>query len=217
MKQLLLAAIAGSVLSGCAYRDINPEGAIADERNNNGYNELREVDPGTAKLVLRSVGAAYRARFSLSTALHRSRVRASRLWETWHMQGAALYIRGSQTRCSARTEPSHILCMKPSLDNKCRCVEMARGPVAQDGTIAPAVAAPWLSVSRPRNNELTQLNSCGAIVPHATWPYWTRRILTPLRRSQLRPLRGALHRTPDTVISRRIANLSESQIRTPES
>lgn len=68
MKQLLLAAIAGGVLSACAYRDINPEGAIADERASNGYNELRDVDPGTAKLVLRSVGAAYPARFSLSTA-----------------------------------------------------------------------------------------------------------------------------------------------------
>ena len=60
--------MAGGLLSACAYRDINPEAALADERANNGYNELREVDPGTAKLVLRTVGAAYPARFSLSTS-----------------------------------------------------------------------------------------------------------------------------------------------------
>jgi len=57
------------LLSGCAYREINPEAALADERANNGYLELQEVLPGTAKLVFRTAGAAYPAHFSVSTAV----------------------------------------------------------------------------------------------------------------------------------------------------
>lgn len=53
---------------GCAYRDISPEAALADQRANSGFSELQEVEPGTAKVVLRTVGAAYPVRFSVSTS-----------------------------------------------------------------------------------------------------------------------------------------------------
>lgn len=68
VKRLVLIAMAGGVLSACAYRDINPEAALADERANNGYNELRDVEAGTARLVLRSVGAPFPVRFSSSSS-----------------------------------------------------------------------------------------------------------------------------------------------------
>jgi hypothetical protein len=55
-------------LTARAYRDINPETAAADERANNGYEALRLVEPGTAKLVLRARGAGYPAHFSVSAS-----------------------------------------------------------------------------------------------------------------------------------------------------
>jgi hypothetical protein len=65
---LLLAA--AFTLTGCAYRDINPEAATADMRAHNGYEELRSVEPGSAKLVLRARGSGYPAHFSVSTSPH---------------------------------------------------------------------------------------------------------------------------------------------------
>lgn len=64
---LLLVATA-CTLTACAYRDINPEAAAADERANNGDEALRFVEPGTAKLVLRARGAGYPAHFSVSAS-----------------------------------------------------------------------------------------------------------------------------------------------------
>jgi hypothetical protein len=65
---ILLAVIASAMLSACAYREINPEAALADMRANSGYNELPDVEPGTAKLLLRSAGSGYPANFSVSTS-----------------------------------------------------------------------------------------------------------------------------------------------------
>lgn len=65
---ILFTALAGAMLSACAYRDINPEAALADIRANNGYHELSDVEPGTAKLILRSSGSGYPASFAVSTS-----------------------------------------------------------------------------------------------------------------------------------------------------
>ncbi len=56
------------MLSACTYSEINPSAALADIRANNGYNELTDIEPGTAKLILRSTGSGYPASFSVSTA-----------------------------------------------------------------------------------------------------------------------------------------------------
>jgi hypothetical protein len=64
----LFLAAAVCTLTACAYRDINPEAAAADERANNGYDALGSVEPGTAKLVLRARGAGYPAHFSVSAS-----------------------------------------------------------------------------------------------------------------------------------------------------
>ncbi|MEJ7805794.1 MAG: hypothetical protein WKG03_07735 [Telluria sp.] len=55
-------------LGGCAYQDINPEAAAADEKANGVHAALRGVDAGTAKLVFRASGAGHAARYSVSTA-----------------------------------------------------------------------------------------------------------------------------------------------------
>ncbi|WP_418121563.1 hypothetical protein [Variovorax sp. 160MFSha2.1] len=65
---LCLAVIA---VGGCTYSQINPEAALADVRANTGYNELKDIEPGTAKLVMRTFGAAgtaSNAQFAVSTA-----------------------------------------------------------------------------------------------------------------------------------------------------
>jgi hypothetical protein len=58
--------IALSLLGGCAYRDINPQAAAADERALD--DSLRVVTPGAAKLVLRSSGAGHAVVYSVSKA-----------------------------------------------------------------------------------------------------------------------------------------------------
>lgn len=55
-------------LTACAYHDINPEAATADVRAHNGYEALRSVQPGNAKLVVRSRGSGHPAHFSISTS-----------------------------------------------------------------------------------------------------------------------------------------------------
>ncbi|WP_261803285.1 hypothetical protein [Variovorax sp. PAMC26660] len=60
--------VASGMLSACAYSKINPEAALADIRANNGYNELRDVEPGTAKIVVRAAGSGFPAHFSVSTS-----------------------------------------------------------------------------------------------------------------------------------------------------
>jgi len=67
---ILFAAAVGAMLCACTYQSINPEAALADVRANNGYHELRDVEPGTAKIVVRTenAGASYLAHFSVSTA-----------------------------------------------------------------------------------------------------------------------------------------------------
>lgn len=55
-------------VTGCTYSQINPEAAAADVRANTGYNELKEVEPGTAKLVMRTFGTSANAQFAVSTA-----------------------------------------------------------------------------------------------------------------------------------------------------
>jgi len=54
-------------LAGCAYSQINPEAAAADVRANTGYNELKHVESGTAKLVMRTFGNSANAQFAVST------------------------------------------------------------------------------------------------------------------------------------------------------
>ncbi|BEP54057.1 hypothetical protein GmRootV35_43650 [Variovorax sp. V35] len=56
------------MLCACTYSEINPSAALADIRANSGYNELTEVEPGTAKLILRSAGSGYSAHFSASAS-----------------------------------------------------------------------------------------------------------------------------------------------------
>ncbi|MET3183774.1 UNVERIFIED_ORG: hypothetical protein ABIC43_006966 [Variovorax guangxiensis] len=59
------------LLASCTYSQINPEAALEDIRTNNGYYELKSIEPGTAKLVLRTPGAAATsaaAQFAVSTA-----------------------------------------------------------------------------------------------------------------------------------------------------
>lgn len=58
-------------ITGCTYSQINPEAALEDIRANNGYYELRSIEPGTAKLVLRTPGAmatSAAVKFAVSTA-----------------------------------------------------------------------------------------------------------------------------------------------------
>ena len=65
---VLLPVIASTTLSACTYSEINPSAALADIRANSGYNELRDLEPGTAKLILRSAGSGHPAHFSVSTS-----------------------------------------------------------------------------------------------------------------------------------------------------
>lgn len=67
-SRILFAALSAATLSSCAYREINPDAALADIRANNGYNELPEVEAGTAKLILRAAGSGYPANFSVSSS-----------------------------------------------------------------------------------------------------------------------------------------------------
>ena len=58
-------------ITGCTYSQINPEAALEDIRANNGYYELRSIEPGTAKLVMRTFGAVAtvsNAQFAVSTS-----------------------------------------------------------------------------------------------------------------------------------------------------
>jgi hypothetical protein len=52
--------------TGCTYQSINPEASLADKRANNGYHELRDVEPSATKIVLRSAGTAFPVRFSVA-------------------------------------------------------------------------------------------------------------------------------------------------------
>jgi hypothetical protein len=61
---LVLAALC--LLTACTYQKINPEAATADIRASNGYEALRSVQPGTARLVVRSRGDP--AHFYVSTS-----------------------------------------------------------------------------------------------------------------------------------------------------
>ncbi len=58
-------------VGGCTYSQINPEAALEDVRTNNGYYELKSVEPGSTKLVLRTPGvaaASAAAQYAVSTA-----------------------------------------------------------------------------------------------------------------------------------------------------
>ncbi|MEJ8826277.1 hypothetical protein WKW80_30360 [Variovorax humicola] len=65
---ILLAAVAGAMLCACTYSEINPDAAREDIRTNNGYYDLREIEPGTARIVVRAAGTGYPAHFSVSTS-----------------------------------------------------------------------------------------------------------------------------------------------------
>jgi hypothetical protein len=65
---MLLAAFSSALVVGCTYRSINPQASLADVRSNNGYYELHDAGPGTAKVVVRTAGTAFPAHFSISTA-----------------------------------------------------------------------------------------------------------------------------------------------------
>ncbi len=62
--QLAIVALS-FLLGGCAYRDISPQAAAADEHALD--DSLRHVTPGAAKLVLRSSGAGHAVAYSVST------------------------------------------------------------------------------------------------------------------------------------------------------
>jgi hypothetical protein len=60
-----------SALSGCSnlgksYSEIDPAGALADIRKHNGYDSVKKIVPGTAKLVVRSGGGSYDVHFSIN-------------------------------------------------------------------------------------------------------------------------------------------------------
>jgi hypothetical protein len=55
-------------ITGCTYSQINPEAAAADVRANTGYNELKDIEPGTSKLVMRTFGTSANAQFAVSTS-----------------------------------------------------------------------------------------------------------------------------------------------------
>lgn len=67
-RPVLAAGMLLTLLNGCTYSKLNPEAALEDIRANNGYYDLREIEPGTSKLVLRAAGTAYPAHFSVSTS-----------------------------------------------------------------------------------------------------------------------------------------------------
>jgi len=56
------------VLSACTYSQINPQRAQEQIRENNGYYELGDVAPGTAKLIVRSRNMRYPVHYSVSTS-----------------------------------------------------------------------------------------------------------------------------------------------------
>lgn len=70
---LCVVIFASAVLQGCGlgktYREINPEGADLEVNKYNGYYTLKQVAPGTAKLVMRSEGIGVSVQFSTSTSL----------------------------------------------------------------------------------------------------------------------------------------------------
>jgi len=55
-------------LSACTYSEINPQRAQEQVREDNGYYELGEVEPGTAKLVVRSRGFRYPVHYEVSSS-----------------------------------------------------------------------------------------------------------------------------------------------------
>ncbi|WP_339095305.1 hypothetical protein [Variovorax paradoxus] len=55
-------------VTGCTYSQINPEAAAADIRANTGYNELKDIEAGTSKLVMRTFGISANAQFAVSTS-----------------------------------------------------------------------------------------------------------------------------------------------------
>jgi hypothetical protein len=68
LSGILFSTVVSAMLSACTYSEVNPDAALADIRANSGYNELSDVDPGTARLILRSAGSGYPAHFSVSTS-----------------------------------------------------------------------------------------------------------------------------------------------------
>lgn len=65
---LFIALSASAVLTACTYSELHPKSALKDIRNNNGYYDLQEIEPGTAKIVVRATGTSYPAHFSISTS-----------------------------------------------------------------------------------------------------------------------------------------------------
>ncbi|MGQ2992728.1 hypothetical protein [Variovorax sp.] len=55
-------------IAGCTYSQINPDAAAEDVRANSGYNELKDIEPGTSKLVMRTFGTSANAQFDVSTS-----------------------------------------------------------------------------------------------------------------------------------------------------
>jgi hypothetical protein len=68
LRTSVVVSILACVLSACAYRDINPEAAAADEKAHGVDDALRSVAPGTAKLVFRSRGAGHGANYAISNS-----------------------------------------------------------------------------------------------------------------------------------------------------
>lgn len=62
------AIVSLSLRGRCTFSELNPKAPLEDIRANNGYYDLREIEPGTSKLVLRAAGTAYPAHFSVSTS-----------------------------------------------------------------------------------------------------------------------------------------------------
>ena len=70
---LCAVVLASVTLHGCmlgkTYREIDPEGADLEVKQYNGYYTLKQVTPGTAKLVMRSEGIGVSVQFATSTSL----------------------------------------------------------------------------------------------------------------------------------------------------
>lgn len=65
---LAICALNGCSNLGKSYSQIDPEHALADMRNSNGYFSLQTVTPGMAKLVMRSEGSPGNVQFSINTS-----------------------------------------------------------------------------------------------------------------------------------------------------
>lgn len=111
----LFTCIAATMLSACTYSTINPEAAAADIRANSGYDELQDIEPGTARIVLRTApgGSGYPAHFSVSNAPQDCQGFKSLGSAAWAGRGVVYPWIANATQRGRRTEPYLVHEAKP--------------------------------------------------------------------------------------------------------